>query len=226
MPPYVTLPDSSNSPVLLLQPGVPAYALGSKKNGPTCKMVITQVAITGNVATVTVKIIEGDIPTTSGLITITGTTTAGGAFNVSGVAITGVSITASTGVGTITFALTHANVAPTADSGMGYVPVPEVAEALVNESTQAFAVQEVAGPNENGRTITWSTAYPSAPGAVTVKLQASLVDIDSQYSQLDSSTNVGGETRMITLTNERFLRANISGVSGGSNPTGIIKLLI
>jgi len=211
----------------MLQPGVPGYAFGSwNANAPTTLMQVTNISLTSNVATVTVLVREGNIPAVGSLISISGTTTASGAFNVSNIAITGVSIVAATGIGTITFALTHADVPSAADAGQAYVPVPEVAEALSNSTSQQFGVQEDVGMNDNARTVTWSTAYPSAPGAVTMDLQASLFDIDGQYVKVDESTNAAGEQRSITLQNFRFLRLKASGVSGGSSPSVIAKILL
>ncbi len=231
------IPSYNASPVApppeLLLPGVPGYAFGSKATGPTTLLQITQVALTSNVATVTVLVREGNIPTTSGLITITGTSVASGSFNVTNKAITGVSITAATGVGTITFALVHADVAPTADAGQGLVPVPEIGEALTNVSSVPFAIPEGSGHDTNELTITWSTFFPSAPGAVTMTLQAAMINLeaaminlDAQYVTLDSSTATTTDLRSITLTRFRFLRVTASGVSGGTNPTSVVKILI
>lgn len=224
------IPSYNASPVAqppeLLLPGVPGYAFGSKASGPTTLMQVTKVALTSNVATVTVLVREGAIPTTSGLITITGTSTASGSFNVTNKAITGVSITAATGVGTITFALTHADVAEIADAGQALVPVPEIGEALTNVSSVPFAVPEGSGHDTNELTITWSTRFPSAPAAVMMTLQAAMNNIDAQYQTLDSSTSVTGDLRSITLTRFRFLRVTATNVSGGTNPTSIVEITI
>ncbi len=226
MPPYDASPAPPTSPLLLI-PGVPGYAFGSKNaNASTTLLQITKVAITGNVATVTVLVREGNIPTTAGLITITGTQTLASLFNVTNVAITGVTINATTGIGTITFALVHADVAQTVDAGQGYVPVPQIGEALVNGSSQAFALPNLTGHNDNGLTITWRTAFPSAPAAVTMTLQAAEEDKDSEYQTLDTSTSTSGDLRLITLTRFRFVRVTASGVSGGSNPTSVVTINI
>jgi len=224
MPSYNASPVAA--PLQLLLPNVPAYAFGSKAAGPTCLLQITKVSLTGNVATVTVLVREGNIPSTAGLITITGTATNSGIFNVTNKAITGVSIAAATGIGTITFALVHADVVEIADAGQGLVPVPEIGEALANGSSAAFAVPESSGHDTNELTITWSTFYPSAPGAVTMTLQAAMIDLDAQYQTLDSSTATTSDLRSITLTRFRFLRVTASGVSGGTNPTSIVKICI
>ena len=225
MPPYVQATAASNTPVKLLQPGVIGYAFGSFNDKfPTTVMGVTNVALTGNVAVVSVKVREGLIPSVGSLITITGTTTAGGAFNVTNVAIATVSIDAVLGTGTISFALVHADVGSAQDTGTATVPVPEVGDALVVGASQQFAVQYEAGMNDNAKTIKWSTFYPSAPSGVTMQLQAADVDIDAQYFTIDSSNTTAGEIRTLNLRNYRFLRANCSAVSGGSSPTAVVRI--
>ena len=229
MPPYINNP-SGNNPVTMLFRGTPGYAYGSfNKLQQDTLMQVTNVALTGNVATVTVLVREGNIPIVGGNfggITITGTTTAGGIFNVVKAAMTGVTINALTGVGTITFALTHANVASTPDAGQAYVRVVATGEALATGSSQAFAIQEVPVGDDNQMTITWSTIIGGAPATVTVNLQASVNDVDSEYATLDSSTNTTGETRTISAVRFRFLRLNVSAATGGTNPTIQGKILV
>src|SRR5258705_1170313 len=130
MPPYNSSP-ATNTPVPLLQPGVSGYAFGSfDRTFPTTLMQVTSVSLTGNFATVLVNLREGAMPTVGALITIRGTTAAGGAFNVLNAAIQVVSFNQQTGVGSISFILVHADVVTTPDNGMAYVPVPEIGEAL------------------------------------------------------------------------------------------------
>ena len=188
-------------------------------------MKVTRSSLTSNVATLTVQVVEGNTPAVGDLVTVTGTSSTGGIFNVTNVALTGVSITASTGAGTITFALTHADVTGAADSGDAYTPVPEVSEALGNNASQAFGVPEVSGANQNGLTITWSTVFPTNPTACSMSLQGALYDVDSQYATLDTSTSLTGEVRQYTLTRFRFLRLKASGVTG-SSPKVVAKIMI
>ena len=223
MAPYNANPGV-NTPVPLLQPGVTGYAFGSfDSRFPTTLMQISNVALTGNVATITVLIREGKIPAAGSLLTIRGTSAASGALNVQNVAIGTVSIDAVTGIGTITFTLAHADIVSVANNGMAYVPVPEVGEALANGASQAFAIQDIAGHNENGLTLQWSTDFPSAPSTCTTTIQVADFDVDADYVDLDSSTDTGGDSRSITLTRFRFIRAVWSNVTGGSSPTGIVR---
>ena len=226
MPPYNANPGVNTfSPVL--QPGVIGYAFGSfGSNFPTTLMQVTSVSLTGNFATLLVRLREGAIPTVNSLITIRGTTVASGAFNVQNVAVAVVNFDASTGIGSISFVLVHADVVSTPDNGMAYVPVPEVGETCANGASQAFAFQDIAGHNENGLTLQWSTSFPSAPSTCTTTLQVADFDLDANYVDLDSSMDTGGDSRSITLTRFRFLRAVWSNVTGGSSPTGIVRFNI
>jgi hypothetical protein len=225
MPPYdnsLTLPPFS--PDLLL-PGVDGYAFGSlNRNAPITRMAVTSVAIATNVATLAVKVLEGDIPTVGRKISVSGTSTDAGAANVNAIALSTVSINSLTGIGTVTYAATGGNQVTTPDTGMAYVAVSEVGETLVNASSKAFALPSVRGGN--GMTLTWSTLYPSAPAGVTMTLQAAMEDIDAQYTTLDTSTNASGDIRSITLTLFRFVRVTASGVSGGTLPTSIVRIAI
>lgn len=222
MPPYVSSPVGP-APKLLVQ-GVSSYLFGSRATGPTRLLQVTNVALTGNVATLTVLVREGNIPAIGDLITVRGTSSTAGLFNVSNIALASVSITAATGVGTVTFALVHADVVSAPNAGQAYIPVPETGETLANGTSVAVAIPEGNNLNENGITITWSTRFPSAPATCTMTLQASMVDEDSQYQTLDSSTSVTVDLRLITLTRFRFLRVVASNVTGGTLPTAVVRV--
>ena len=109
MPAYIVSPLDGIPPMLL--PGIPGYFFGSLPSGPTARMLVTSVTIAGDVATLGVEMVEGNIPAVGSLISVRGTQTASGAANVSNVALSAVSINAQTGVGTVSFALSHADVA-------------------------------------------------------------------------------------------------------------------
>jgi hypothetical protein len=215
-----------NTPVPLLQPGVPGYAFGSlDRSFPTTKLQITNVALTSNVATVTVLLRSGKIPTAGSLISITGTSAASGAFNVSGVAISTVSINSSTGIGTITFPLTHADVVSVADAGQGYVPVPEVPETLAVQKSQAFAVQNKIG---GGYGFSWAYTCPSAPATISIQLEGAVNNNDSEYTLIGSAqTATSGynevDAQLPNLIN--FVRLRVTATTGGTLPTIVGKLL-
>lgn len=226
MPTYNASP-AAPPPLLLLTGGGPSYAFGSKKgNQPTTRMQVTSVSANGsNIATLGVKILEGPIPIIGNLVTVVGTQTAA-AYNVTNVALTNVVIDATTGIGTITFPCTTGSLATTADSGSALVPSQEVAEALTNNSSSIqFAVPDPVGQDTNTKVCTWQTSFPSIPAGITVALQGAMQDIDSQYVNLDTSTNVAGEIKQTTINEVGFLRIRITGLAG-TNPSGIIKLSI
>lgn len=94
MPAYANNPFT---PPQLVQKGVPCYLLGSLNfHQANTRMLVTNSALTSNVATLTVQIVEGEIPAIGSLISVQQTQAGSGAFNVSRAAITAVSITAAT----------------------------------------------------------------------------------------------------------------------------------
>src|SRR5271155_460131 len=122
-------------------PAKPAYFFGSLPvTTDDTYMRVSSVAVTSNVATVVGTIFRGNIPAVGNQISIQGTTSNSGVFNVNAAIITGVTGTASTGVYTITFALTNANIATTADSGMAIIPIAETTEVAANGTSVAIYV--------------------------------------------------------------------------------------
>jgi len=217
-PPYPTL----------LQPGVPAYAFGSKNaNLPVVRMAISKVQLTSNVATLTVQMLEGNIPAVGDMLTVTGTSTASGAFNTgqSPVALTGVTIDSTTGAGTITYALTHANVGLTTDAGLASVDVPEVTYAASGPvKSAAFALQPAKG---QGRGITWAYNTPSAPASLSIQLEGAVGDSDAEYTTIGLAQHGTGTWTEVIATvpeNINFVRLNITTWSGGSTPTIVAKI--
>ena len=96
-------------------------------------MRVTSVGIVSNVATVVGTIFQGNIPAIGNQISIRGTQSNSGLFNVTAATIVSFSGTPSTGVYSITFALTNANIGTTADSGLAIIPIAEVPEVAANE---------------------------------------------------------------------------------------------
>jgi len=84
------------------------------------------------------------------------------------------------------------------------------------QASQQFALPNYAGFPENGRTVRWQTIFGTAPSAVTVVLQTAMVDADSQYSTIDTSTATAGEARTITGVRGNFIRAKVSSITGGA----------
>jgi len=226
MPSYVSAPGQ-NAPVKQLLPGVPGYAFGSfDASSPTTLLQITAVAKASSVATYTVLIREGKIPAIGSLLTTRGLATAG--FNQNNVAITGVSIDSTTGIGTITAAITAGTVTTTADAGQGYVPVPEVGEAITGsvQTSQAFAIPQPENKGDQGTVLRWTTSYPSAPGTIAIQLEVAEVDVDAQYASILTSTSTTGEEQSTAPVRYRFVRAKITASTGGTLPTAVVKILV
>jgi hypothetical protein len=211
-------------PAALLLTGKNFYFIGARtESQPNTRIAIQSVSLQGNIAVVVGQILEGPVPAIGNLITITGTVSAAGAYNVTNVALTNVQNTPATGITVLTFPLTGSNLSQVLDAGTAIVPIAETSAALTNNSSSVqAAVQSPTGDAANNMTFTWQTFYPSTPAGITVTLQASLVDLDSEYFTLDSSTNVAGEIRNVNIDGVNFLRVRITGL-GGTAPTGIIK---
>lgn len=226
MPAYVTSP---NAPRSGLQMGVPAYSAGSFASGvANTRMFVTSAAVSSNVVSLGVILQEGNIPSVGATAYITGTSQGSASLNKpNGVALTGVTLD-GTGTGTITYALTTSDLATIADGGLVIVPQVEVGDSLTsNTKYLQFAVPSPIGGGGTGvETLTWSTVVTGSPSPVTINLQASVVDIDSQYATLDSSTNTTGETRYVAATDFNFFRITTGTITGGTSPTLVAKLLI
>jgi hypothetical protein len=228
MPPFITVPPAI-TPRRGLQEGLPGYSAGSFALGqaPT-RMYVTSVAVAANVVTLGVKLVEGNIPAVGNLITVTGTVVGTAAVNVTRVALTGVTITAATGIGTVTYAATAGNILTTTDGGMAIVDVPELGDTLAVQAYQQFAVPQPSGPAlETGRVVTWSWACPSAPATIALQLEGAVDDVASQYVIVGSSqTTVSGTVIGNVPIAIRFLRVNVTAFTGGASPTLWAKILI
>ena len=155
-------------------PGKPAYFYGSMPTDTQDTLLqVTNVATTGGTATVSVYVRAGNIPVIGNLISIEGTVTSSGLFNVSSIPLTNVTINATTGVGTVQFALAG-TVSTTADSGQAIVPIAEVAETLAaNTSVPVYVPSQE--PNDMGsKSITTAVTFPTMPTAATVTLYSAI----------------------------------------------------
>ena len=155
-------------------PGKPAYLYGSLATDTQDTLLqVTNVAATGGTATVSVYVRAGSIPVVGNLISIAGTQASSGLFNVSSAPLTNVTINATTGVGTVQFALVG-TVGSVADSGQALVPIQEVPETLAaNTSVPVYVPSQE--PNDMGeKSITTAVTFPTMPTAVTVKLYSAI----------------------------------------------------
>jgi hypothetical protein len=216
---YSTNPTKEN-PRLALD-GDLIYLFGSlDRHHPTTRMSVQSVAIASNVATLGVTVIEGLIPAVGSLITVVGTLTDSGAANVVNVAIASVTINATTGIGTVTYAATGSNQSTTADVGYALVPVPEVSEALANNTASIPCCASYNPALVDGsRSVRAVVSFPTLPTTAVVQLQVALTDQDSEYQNLVQVASVTGSALtggMVTTTLDpgRFYRFKVTGLTG------------
>ena len=207
----------------MLMPGVIGYSFGKKPyNVPDTRLRVTSVAISANVATLGVTLVEGLAPVVGSLISVQGTQSGAGEFNVANVAIASVSgfNTGNNDTGTVTFALTGANLTTTPDAGQAIVPVPATGDAIASGNKgQQFAIQSQSGGNKQ-KGFTWFTEFggTAPPSGVTMHLQFADRDIDSDYTTYDTSVVVG-ETRSLGNITANFVRVYAENITGGTSPT-------
>lgn len=224
MPTY----NSPLKPAQLLQKGVAAYLFGGLNmlRGNALGYV-TQTALTANVASVTVSINQGPIPLVGDIITIWGTASQSGLFNVVRSVVTAVSITASTGQGTISFALTGTNQSATADTGAFTVEVGETSETLAAGYSVPILVQAPEGDAQFTIPLSVTFAGGVLPTAVTATLQRAIRDLAVEYTNTSAVVTVAataytaGPTVLATLERGYFYRLAITGLTIGS-ATGVI----
>ena len=72
--------------------------------------------------------------------------------------------------------------------------------------------------------FTWQTIYTGSPTGTTVNFEGSL-DY-STWSTMDSTTNTSGETRSISNKPVKFVRCNVTTLSGGSAPTATCQFIV
>lgn len=219
-------------------PAKPAYFFGTLPTGTDDTYIrISNVALTSNVATVTGTIYRGNIPVVGNDISIIGSTSTGGLFNVSQVQLTAVSVVAATGVGTFSFALTHANVASAVDTGMAIIPIDETSEALANGSSVAIYVPSNELRDLGQKSITTSVVFPSLPTTATVTLFTAILNNGEEVAAGGEWTSMGvvatvaggaqtvGPLATFATPAGRFFRLTITGVTGGTSPSITAKMV-
>jgi hypothetical protein len=209
MPPYMTQPPQLQ-PRRGITAGLPAYSWGSFPLGQQpARMYITSVAIASNVVTLGVKMVEGNIPAVGANVTVTGTVAGGAAVNVASAALTAVTITPATGVGTITYAATAANLSTTADGGQVLQIMSDVGETTSVAKGQQFSIDPAGG---YGFTLAWL----STAATIALQLEGAIDDIDAQYQIIGTSqTTLSGSVVAQVPNNVRFVRVNTTAFTGG-----------
>jgi len=219
-----------NTPIQQCVPGYPTYLLGTFDYGAaTGNFTITNAARTAFACTLTVAVKEGNLPIVGQLVSVL---CSNATFNVSQAALTAVSFNAATGIGTITYAgTTFGEVVSVAATGQVVAFVPEIGETLTAKTSAPASIQANTGPN-NGRDIRFEVIVSGGTPTATVAVQSATNNIDSEYvtetavSTSLSFTSANG-TKAYTLVDARarYYRFVISGVSGGSTPVIVAKVL-
>jgi hypothetical protein len=240
MPPYLTSSNPFNPPPTTLQRGKPGYSWGgfNDQSAPS-QMIVLADEIVSNVATLSVQLYGGDPPAVGSLIYVQGTLNVNTGsppieYNVTGAVVTASNFLAGsppieTETGLVSFALTANNVSWAKDFGIAVVPTPETSETVLSTNVgKAFGVPQTSAGRSGGDAISWSYSFPgTAPATATTYLQGADIDVDSNYSTLDSGTLTATETRpplsTSGLTGVNFLR--IKTVFTKTNTSDVISLV-
>lgn len=219
------MPQFLNSPFqrpLLLMKGVATYVIGkfSQQVGDS-RLFITNSALTTNVATITVQLIQGPTPLVGDLISIQNSTAGTSALNVSRAVITGVTIDKITGAGTITFALTHANIVSVADQGTVITEPAEVGESVTSAGFTSIAVLIQAPEGDSQFTVPFSVTSGPTNTAMTATLQRALKDSSNEWTnttavvtKTGANTYSAGPVVEATLERAYLYRVAITAVTG------------
>jgi hypothetical protein len=235
MPVYQTTPFKP--PVALLKAGTPQYVWGSydDRSSPTQGFVISDsgAATTG---TLTFMVTSGNTPLVGELITVVGTSNGSGNMNVTNATILTVSAAVdangfTSGVVTVTYAISSSTFGTTSDSGQVIVPRQEVGEALVN-GTASVPVNVAFSQTiqDQGKTVNFTVTFTGSPTTATAYAQGAIFDKDSEYEDLGIISNAGSPTSGPTLevadSAYRFYRIRVANVTGGSSPKIIGKITV
>ena len=231
---------------------LPIYLFGYRSPHYTpLQFQITNTALTTNVAAITVSNPSGggDGPLAPPLVTVgqslsvRATTASSGALNTNGV-VTATTVDSTTGAGVISFALTHANITTGADSGF-LVLEPYETPDLITGTIASIPVAQTFTPDDsdNARCLYAEAKWTGTlPTTATVKLQVANVDRDARYgvvqnaygvaptahvAQSDALATVAGSAvtqlgAQYQYLMGKFIRAQVSGFTGGDTTTGLI----
>lgn len=203
-----------NAPTILVSAGSKTYLLGKiAPEGGT--MYVTSVAIATNVATVGVSSFSGALPIIGTQVTIRGTSQSSGAFNVTNAVVTAVTLDA-TGTGTITFALTSANLSTTTDGGVLTFEPQVTGETVVNNSfTIPGALARPTGARSTNAVFAQVSLPATGVTALTATMQVS-EDGNNWISTTAVLTVTGSAPTTVAYfeTTALFVRAALTGLAG------------
>ena len=108
---------------------------------------------------------------------------------------------------------------------VGFSFSSEAVPASATAGSQLALVHNPVGAQQ-GFALRWQTLFTTAPTAINVSLQGAMTDVDAEYKDIDTTTNVNGEARTAPGVQARFvrLRVNSSTVGSGAGFTG--KVLV
>jgi len=215
----------------------PNYFFGAR-DYKTDNMIfdITQVSLTSNVATLTVQLISGGgpsivngLPVVGAKMGVRGTQSNSGVFNVDPTTLTGTTVAASTGAGTLTYALTNGNVSATADVGQVVVQSAEVPDLVSNGSASApYALVFTPDESDNSRCLFAEAKwFGTMPTTATVSLQVANVDDAARYQSLPTPIAVVTGSAVVQSGSEfsfvagKFLRCSVA-MTGGDGTTALV----
>ena len=231
----------------------PNYLFGSRDYKTDSMLFrITNLALTANIATATVQIKSGGgalpvTPAVGAKMGVHGTTNASGAFNADPATVISSTVSATTGVGTITYAVTHADVVSAAANGDLVVQSAEVPD-LVSSGSASVPIALVFTPDEddNSRCLFAEAKwFGTLPSAAVVVLQVANVDDDARYYTVKNSQGLAAGASVATSDNlatiagsaitqagaeysfimGKFIRAKVLSMTGGDGTTGLAVTL-
>ena len=93
-----------------------------------------------------------------------------------------------------------------------------------NTAGSQFALPSFTGIADGGTALRWQLIYGTVPTAVNIILQGAMADVDSEYQQIDATTNPAGEARNLTAVQAKFVRIKFVSSTGGAGLTA--KILV
>lgn len=94
-----------------------------------------------------------------------------------------------------------------------------------NTAGAQFALPSYTGIADGGTAVRWQTIFGTAPtSGLSILLQGAMADVDSEYAQIDATTNTAGEARTVNGVQAKFLRIKFVSSTGGSGLTA--KILV
>jgi hypothetical protein len=155
------------------------------------------------------------------LVSIINSASTSGLFNVSRAIITGTTIDATTGAGTLTFALTHANVVSAADSGTVIVEPAEVGETVTSSGFTSVSALIQAPEGDSQFTVPFVCTAGASITAMTATLQRALKQQPNEWTnttgvvtKTGASTYSAGPVVEVTLERAYLYRVVLSAVTG------------